>query len=370
MADDSYYGYNPHTDVETLTKENGDTKATYGYTAFGSDDKEAFTGIDKPDVQQPGKEPYNFYRYNGKRFDPSSGSYDMGFRDYNPGLNRFMTRDMYNGALADMHLGSDPFTGNRYAFVGGNPITGVELDGHRPEDEPGYCLGYLGDCGIDPTAGSTVQGSYSPQQLSSMGVLTYQQPQRTVPAPTQRPPAPVAPPAAPPTGNTGRLGGLLGLLLTTLTADSAEPQMQERRIDTARGTRDCEAEGPGTVGYIIYHNLDQHGRATGAEACLKGRVADLDDDARFTPPGFKAGMDRGHLIARMFGGSNTKPENFVPLYPNANQIQMKAIENEIAARVNRGETVYYAVTPSTFSTLATRCTYHRPSTSTPIAQVA
>ncbi|MBB5803447.1 RHS repeat-associated protein [Saccharothrix ecbatanensis] len=172
--EDSYYGYNPHTDVETLTKDNGDTRATYGYTAYGKDDTEAFTGIDKPEAQQPGKEPYNFYRYNGKRWDPSSGSYDMGFRDYNPGLNRFLTRDNYNGALSDMGLGADPFTGNRYAFVGGNPISRVELDGHRPEDEPGYCLGSQGDCGIDPNAGNAVTGHYSNEQLSSMGVLEGQ----------------------------------------------------------------------------------------------------------------------------------------------------------------------------------------------------
>jgi RHS repeat-associated protein len=132
VAEDSYYGYNPHTDVETLTKDNGDTRATYGYTAYGKDDTEAFTGIDKPEAQQPGKEPYNFYRYNGKRWDPSSGSYDMGFRDYNPGLNRFLTRDNYNGALADMGLGADPFTGNRYAFTGGNPISRVELTATGP----------------------------------------------------------------------------------------------------------------------------------------------------------------------------------------------------------------------------------------------
>ncbi|MFD5898984.1 DNA/RNA non-specific endonuclease [Streptomyces sp. NPDC060366] len=54
----------------------------------------------------------------------------MGFRDYSPGLNRFTSRDMYNGALADMRLGSDPFTGNRYAFTGGNPVSNVEIDGH------------------------------------------------------------------------------------------------------------------------------------------------------------------------------------------------------------------------------------------------
>ncbi|UYQ63982.1 DNRLRE domain-containing protein [Streptomyces peucetius] len=129
-TEDGYYGYNSHTDVETLTDGNGNTKATYGYTAYGSDDTSEFTGVDKPDPADSAKEEYNPYRYNAKRWDAQSGTYDMGFRDYDPGLNRFTTRDMYNGALADMGLGSDPYTGNRYAFTGGNPVSRVELDGH------------------------------------------------------------------------------------------------------------------------------------------------------------------------------------------------------------------------------------------------
>lgn len=135
VAEDSSYGYNPHTDVETLTKDNGDTRATYGYTAYGSNDEQAFTGIDKPDTQQPGKEPFNFYRYNGKRYDPSSGGYDMGFRDYQPSINRFTVRDTYNGALNDLNLGTNPWTGNRYSFTAGNPISRVEYDGHMPIDQ-------------------------------------------------------------------------------------------------------------------------------------------------------------------------------------------------------------------------------------------
>jgi RHS repeat-associated protein len=131
-TEDGYYGYNSHTDVETLTDKNGDTEATYGYTAYGADDTSEFTGIDKPDTADPTKEAYNPYRFNAKRWDAQSGTYDMGFRDYNPGLNRFTTRDMYNGALADMKLGADPYTSNRYAFAGGNPTSVIELDGHRP----------------------------------------------------------------------------------------------------------------------------------------------------------------------------------------------------------------------------------------------
>ena len=59
----------------------------------------------------------------------------MGFRDYSPGLNRFLTRDIYNGALADLNLGIDPWNANRYAFAGGNPISRVEIDGHINESE-------------------------------------------------------------------------------------------------------------------------------------------------------------------------------------------------------------------------------------------
>jgi len=130
--EDAFYGYNPHTDVEVLTDQAGDAVSTYGYTAYGKNDEAEFTGIDAPDAGTPGAEPYNVYRYNAKRWDPASGTYDMGFRDYNPGTNRFLSRDMYTGALNDLNLGLSPWTNNRYAFTGGNPITLIELDGHEP----------------------------------------------------------------------------------------------------------------------------------------------------------------------------------------------------------------------------------------------
>lgn len=34
----------------------------------------------------------------------------MGFRNYDPGLNRFLTRDMYGGAPAEIGLAMDPYT--------------------------------------------------------------------------------------------------------------------------------------------------------------------------------------------------------------------------------------------------------------------
>jgi hypothetical protein len=73
---------------------------------------------------------------------------------------------MYDGALADMGLDTDPFTGSRYAFGDGNPISNIELDGHTHCDV-GICPtqqqteqvtqrdqgGCLLDCNYDPTPG-------------------------------------------------------------------------------------------------------------------------------------------------------------------------------------------------------------------------
>lgn len=131
----TYYTYNQHSDVQAITDSNGNTKATYGYTAYGQDDTSQDTGVDKGTGSGSSgattTDPYNAYRFNADRMDSSTGNYDMGFRNYDPGLNRFLTRDTYEGALADMGMTSDPYTGNRYAFGGGNPVSNIEFDGHN-----------------------------------------------------------------------------------------------------------------------------------------------------------------------------------------------------------------------------------------------
>ncbi|MCW2933610.1 MAG: mucin-2, partial [Actinomycetia bacterium] len=128
-----YYSYNAHSDVEALTGASGTTTATYGYTAYGSPVTSMFTGADKNNAtSSPASTttPYSAYRFNAMRWDSTTGQYDMGFRNYDPGLNQFASRDMYDGALADAGLSTDPFTGSRYAFGGGNPISNIELNGH------------------------------------------------------------------------------------------------------------------------------------------------------------------------------------------------------------------------------------------------
>ncbi|NUO56903.1 MAG: DNRLRE domain-containing protein [Hamadaea sp.] len=126
------YVHNARGDVEAITDASGNTRATYGYTAYGQDDAPMFTGVDKPDSADllRVKRPVNIYRFNAQRWDQASGTYDMGFRDYSPTASRFLTPDFYTGALADFQLGMGAGTANRYLFASGNPIGNFEVDGH------------------------------------------------------------------------------------------------------------------------------------------------------------------------------------------------------------------------------------------------
>ncbi|WP_370377020.1 DNRLRE domain-containing protein [Catenulispora sp. GAS73] len=120
-----YYTYNQHADVEALTNSTGSTTGTYGYTAYGVDDKNLDSGTDTVGAS-PTAFPFNAYRFNSARISTTSGNLSMGARSYDPNINRFVSRDSYNGAGADAGLSG----GSRYGFAGGNPISNVEQDGH------------------------------------------------------------------------------------------------------------------------------------------------------------------------------------------------------------------------------------------------
>jgi len=131
-----YYSYDQHQNVEALTGQDGSTIGTYGYTAFGGDDKTSAddpgswdTGVDSLSDQSAGF-PYNSYRFNSGRISTTSNNLDMGFRTYDPNTDNFLSRDSYVGAAADAGLAADPYNADRYGFVGGNPISNIEQDGH------------------------------------------------------------------------------------------------------------------------------------------------------------------------------------------------------------------------------------------------
>src|SRR5260370_138330 len=104
---------------------------TYGYRAYGSPATAMFTGADAGNTSPgPTVVPYNSYRFNAMPWDPGSGQYNMGFRNYQPGLGSFTTRDMYAGAGADMAMTGNPFSRGAYTFGDASPISDIEMDGH------------------------------------------------------------------------------------------------------------------------------------------------------------------------------------------------------------------------------------------------
>ncbi len=107
-------------------------------------------------------------------------SYGIQAREYRPEIGRFLSQDRFQSAGADLHLQSDPLTQNRYAFAGGNPVSNVEWDGHRPTTSgSGSCpVGAPCDTASDQSEGGTptnvagapgVSAGYSPTGSTSSG---------------------------------------------------------------------------------------------------------------------------------------------------------------------------------------------------------
>ncbi|MFI2366724.1 RHS repeat-associated core domain-containing protein [Promicromonospora sp. NPDC019610] len=338
-GESAYYGYNAHTDVETLTDDAGDAVATYGYSAYGNADEAEYTGFDKPEAGAPeDAEPYNAYRYNSKRWDAASGTYDMGFRDYAPGLNRFTTRDMYNGALSDMGLGTSPYTSNRYAFGAGNPISMIEIDGHLPCAE-----GIREVCASSSGSGMLALLAPSPpiQTLTQQPSNFFVDP-KSVKAPGNRPPA-VSP--------HGRIGGpLLALtMVLSLSGDTAQYRDKKWEPDLDQASAACSKATGNT---FHYNPLDAEGRATGVLACLN-TIGRLDNRRPVAPVGLQAPWDdKTHLLARELGGISRDTgfvkgrQNIVPMHWAANQdagTGMVAFEAKAKQAIKSGNVLYASI---------------------------
>ena len=105
------FAYNVHDSVSMLLDPSGNTKASYGYRPYGDLDT-ALTG-GEPDKNNP----FNPYRYAAKRFDSGSQTIDMGARRFATDTSKFLQPDQFNGALANLSLGADALSQNRYSLA-------------------------------------------------------------------------------------------------------------------------------------------------------------------------------------------------------------------------------------------------------------
>jgi hypothetical protein len=110
----------------------------------------------------------------------------------------------------------------------------------------------------------------------------------------------------------------------------------------------------------LVHNacIVDYGEIVGALKRRTGMIAELSSSLpmgteaikSIIPPGFDQlptdNRARGHLLARLLGGSGSEPENLVALYQNpVNNKVMRSVERQIRRAVDAGETVIYQAIP-------------------------
>ena len=106
----SYYTGDFHGTVQASFTVSGQLEDSYGYDVFGSP-LEASIETDRRG-------------YVGKPFDPLTGLYNYGYRDYRPELGRFTTVDPIRDGM------------NWYVYTGNDPVNYVDLWGLATEDAP------------------------------------------------------------------------------------------------------------------------------------------------------------------------------------------------------------------------------------------
>ncbi|MHB8859932.1 MAG: DUF6531 domain-containing protein [Thermoleophilia bacterium] len=108
----SYQLFSPHGDTTMIMDTAGNPFFTARYDAFG--DAISGSGL--------------WYGYTGKyqRYsDSSTGTIEMGVREYDPSLGRFIAADPLKGTP------TDPQQRNRYPYVGNDPLTKYDLSGYE-----------------------------------------------------------------------------------------------------------------------------------------------------------------------------------------------------------------------------------------------
>jgi RHS repeat-associated protein len=108
----SFYGYDGHMNVRSLSNIPGALTDTYQYDAFGS--KIASTGTTT-----------NNYLFNAELFDQNLSLYHLRARYYNPLTGRFMSRDSNDGNTWD------PKTLHKYLYAAADPVNRKDPTGRN-----------------------------------------------------------------------------------------------------------------------------------------------------------------------------------------------------------------------------------------------
>jgi RHS repeat-associated protein len=107
----SWYQYDGHGSVRSLTNSAGSVTDTFTYDAFGVL------------IARTGTTP-NLYLHAGEQFDPDLGLYYNRARYLNAGTGRFWTMDSYEGDL------NEPLSLHKYLYANSNPANLIDPSGY------------------------------------------------------------------------------------------------------------------------------------------------------------------------------------------------------------------------------------------------
>lgn len=150
----------------------------------------------------------------------------------------------------------------------------------------------------------------------------------------------------------GAATAMLGYLADVGRTGVAPPGPR-RQPSPADPVRQEDGSASAHDGRVIYKALDAQGRATGVEGTLVPSMYNQGTKAndRIEPPGWKGqgtlhNQARGHLLAKILGGSGDIEHNLVTLEQNwTNSPVMRDFELDVAQALRGGETIKYASTP-------------------------
>jgi RHS repeat-associated protein len=107
----SFYGYDGHNNVRSMTDLNGVVTDRYDYDAFGNL------------IARAGTTPNDFL-YCGEQYDPDLGLYFLRARYFNTDGGRFWSADDYLGQE------SDPLSLHKYLYAENDPVSQIDPTGY------------------------------------------------------------------------------------------------------------------------------------------------------------------------------------------------------------------------------------------------
>lgn len=126
------YHYDSRGNTVAMSDSSGQVAVTLGYGPFGE-----FAGMTGTTDT-----PFRFGGMYGALTDPEGLVY-LRFRWYHPMIRRFLSEDAHFGSIAQ------PYSINRYAYAGNNPVSGIDPTGEFPWVAAGAAIGAVVNVGIE-----------------------------------------------------------------------------------------------------------------------------------------------------------------------------------------------------------------------------